>query len=350
MNAIMGASGTGKSTLFEIMTGLKKVDENVVHATVRPVLALQECEEAIFEAYAADDVAFGPRNKGITGKKLKDIVRKSMDAVGLPFDQFKDRRTQELSGGEKRRLSLAGIISLDSEILIFDEPTAGLDPNGRYQILSLLQQLALEGKTIIYSTHRSEEAKCANRTIVLGNKNILSDTESNINKKEEEVSLQDVKPVSNIGLLQKLNNASLGLFQEKKSIIHNLPPVAKYLIFLLVFIPGIAFRNYYLLGIMVGLSVIYSLLAKVPIKKTLVTILKLLPWLLFFTILQFLFFPVQKGDTVLWKIGFIAISVDKIDVMIRTFFHLIAAIFCVFTFLYSTSENDIILEIGRAHV
>ncbi len=161
LTALTGPSGCGKSTLFECLVGLLELDEGNVMAACRPALSLQESEAALFEKLAADDVAFGARNEGFEGKALVKIVRDSMNLAGLDFDSFKDRQTFALSGGEKRKLSIAGLIALNRDIMIFDEPTSALDPASRKKILQTLRLLADQGKTILFSTHRMEEAKLA---------------------------------------------------------------------------------------------------------------------------------------------------------------------------------------------
>ena len=161
LTALTGPSGCGKSTLFECLAGLLELDEGSVMATCRPALSLQESEAALFEKLAADDVAFGARNEGFEGKTLVKIVRDSMNLAGLDFNSFKDRQTFALSGGEKRKLSIAGLIALNRDIMIFDEPTSALDPASRKKILQTLRLLADQGKTILFSTHRMEEANLA---------------------------------------------------------------------------------------------------------------------------------------------------------------------------------------------
>ena len=161
LTALTGPSGCGKSTLFECLAGLLELDEGSVMATCRPALSLQESEAALFEKLAADDVAFGARNEGFEGKALVKIVRDSMNLAGLDFNSFKDRQTFALSGGEKRKLSIAGLIALNRDIMIFDEPTSALDPASRKKILQTLRLLADQGKTILFSTHRMEEANLA---------------------------------------------------------------------------------------------------------------------------------------------------------------------------------------------
>lgn len=343
LTAIMGKSGGGKSTLFEIASGLLEPQSGEVLATERPVLALQEAESALFENFAADDVAFGPINKGLTGKKLKEKVASSMELTGLEYKVFGNRNTQSLSGGEKRRLSLAGIIALDSPIIIFDEPTAGLDPKGRKQIFETLRKLSNQGKTVIFSTHREEEAKIADRQIKLENGKILFDSEVDIQEKSENSEkLTKFETLEGAGLLKKLNGLSMGLYEKKDSMIHKLPPVAKYLVFLGFFLTSIFLKTIPLSLVSLGIALLYAALAKMPFKKPLKSFFALLPWVLFFLLIQFFFFPINNGDTVLFHFGIIKITVEKILVSVKSILHLATAIFMIFGFMYSADEKDIL--------
>ena len=345
--AIMGKSGGGKSTLFEIASGLLEPQSGEVLATERPVLALQEAESALFENFAADDVAFGPINKGLTGKKLKEKVVSSMELTGLEYSVFGNRNTQALSGGEKRRLSLAGIIALDSPVIIFDEPTAGLDPKGRKQIFETLRKLSNQGKTVIFSTHREEEAKIADRQIKIENGKILFDSEVDISEKSENQSensekLTKFETLEGASLLKKLNGLSMGLYEKKDSIIHKLPPVAKYLVFLGFFLTSIFLKSIPLSLVSLGIALLYAALAKMPFKKPLKSFFGLLPWVLFFLLIQFFFFPINKEDTILLHFGIIKITVEKILISVKSILHLATAIFMIFGFMYSADEKDIL--------
>lgn len=347
LTAIMGKSGGGKSTLFEIASGLLEPQSGEVLATERPVLALQEAESALFENFAADDVAFGPINKGLTGKKLKEKVVSSMELTGLEYSAFGNRNTQALSGGEKRRLSLAGIIAIDSPVIIFDEPTAGLDPKGRKQIFETLRKLSNQGKTVIFSTHREEEAKIADRQIKIENGKILFDSEVDISEKSENQSensekLTKFETLEGASLLKKLNGLSMGLYEKKDSIIHKLPPVAKYLVFLGFFLTSIFLKTIPLSLVSLGIALLYAVLAKMPFKKPLKSFFALLPWVLFFLLIQFFFFPINNGDTVLFHFGIIKITVEKILISVKSILHLATAIFMIFGFMYSADEKDIL--------
>ena len=347
LTAIMGKSGGGKSTLFEIASGLLEPQSGEVLATERPVLALQEAESALFENFAADDVAFGPINKGLAGKKLKEKVASSMELTGLEYKVFGNRNTQALSGGEKRRLSLAGIIAIDSPVIIFDEPTAGLDPKGRKQIFETLRKLSNQGKTVIFSTHREEEAKIADRQIKIENGKILFDSEVDISEKSENQSensekLTKFETLEGASLLKKLNGLSMGLYEKKDSVIHKLPPVAKYLVFLGFFLTSIFLKTIPLSLVSLGIALLYAALAKMPFKKPLKSFFGLLPWVLFFLLIQFFFFPINNGDTVLFHFGIIKITVEKILISVKSILHLATAIFMIFGFMYSADEKDIL--------
>ena len=341
LTAIMGKSGGGKSTLFEIASGLLEPQSGEILAIERPVLALQEAESALFENFAADDVAFGPINKGLTGKKLKEKVVSSMELTGLEYSVFGNRNTQALSGGEKRRLSLAGIIALDSPVIIFDEPTAGLDPKGRKQIFETLRKLSNQGKTVIFSTHREEEAKIADRQIKIENGKILFDSEIPPQEIDSE-KLTKFETLEGAGLLKKLNGLSIGLYEKKDSVIHKLPPVAKYLVFLGAFLSSIFLKSIPLSLVSLGIALLYAALAKMPFKKPLKSFFGLLPWVLFFLLIQFFFFPINPGDTVLFHFGIIRITVEKILVSVKSILHLATAIFMIFGFMYSADEKDIL--------
>lgn len=341
LTAIMGKSGGGKSTLFEIASGLLEIQEGEILATERPVLALQEAESALFENFAADDVAFGPINKGLTGKKLKEKVVSSMELTGLEYSVFGNRNTKALSGGEKRRLSLAGIIALDSSILLFDEPTAGLDPQGRKQILKTLEKLSKQGKTVIYSTHREEEAKIANRQLKIENGEILYDSE-NVKGEISTEKLTSFESLEGVSLLKKLNGLSTGLYEKKDSIIHKLSPLAKYLVFLGLFLTSVFLKSIPLSLLSLGVALIYAILAKLPLKKPLKSFFVLFPWVLFFLVLQFLFFPINQGDTVLFHFGIIKITLEKILISVKSILHLATGILLIFGFMYSTDEKDLI--------
>ena len=191
---IIGHTGSGKSTLIQHLNALlrpqcgevrvldfdlsdRKLDTRQLRQRVGLVFQFPEAQ--LFEQYVGDDVAFGPEQMGLRGDELRLRVREAMDAVGLPFDQFKDRPLYSLSGGERRRAALAGVLAIKPEILVLDEPTAGLDPRGHKDILARLIALHREqNMTLVIVSHNMEDiARLCDRVYVIANgKSILSGT------------------------------------------------------------------------------------------------------------------------------------------------------------------------------
>lgn len=167
---LAGTNGSGKSTLLQHVNGILrpgkgsvKVGDMVVSDPATPLrsivrrvgLVFQNPETQFFEVYVGDEIAYGPRQFGF--QDLRERVREAMSLVGLDFEVFKDRRLSTLSGGEKRKAALASTLVLDPDILMFDEPTAGMDPASREDLLALFLKMSQSGKTIIIASHRLDE-------------------------------------------------------------------------------------------------------------------------------------------------------------------------------------------------
>ncbi len=169
---IIGHTGSGKSTVVQHFNALMRPHEGTVTVLGEDVgnpkldvqtirrrvgLVFQLPETQLFEQYVGDDVAYGPRNLKLSREEVRARVRKAMEAVGLGFDAFKDRLTFGLSGGQMRRVALAGVLALEPEILVLDEPTAGLDPEGRRQLLEHILALHKQGVTLVIISHNMAE-------------------------------------------------------------------------------------------------------------------------------------------------------------------------------------------------
>ena len=182
--AIMGHSGSGKSTLIQHLNGLLKPssgqiivngfnitdkDLNLTEIRKRVGIVFQYPEYQLFEETVEKDIAFGPGNLGLDEEEINKRVRKSMEAVGLDYETYKDKSPFDLSGGQKRRVAIAGVIAMNPEVLILDEPTAGLDPGGRDEIFNLIKKLHRDNNiTIILSSHSMDDmAKLAQTIIVM---------------------------------------------------------------------------------------------------------------------------------------------------------------------------------------
>ena len=181
---IIGHTGSGKSTLVQHLNGLLKPssgqvlvdgeDLNAEKADRRALrqrigLVFQYPEYQLFEETVARDIAFGPRNQGLSKEEIDQRVRYAMDCVHLDYEKYASRSPFELSGGQMRRVAIAGVLAMRPKVLILDEPTAGLDPRGRDRILTMLEDLhRKENTTILMVSHSMDDmARLATRLIVM---------------------------------------------------------------------------------------------------------------------------------------------------------------------------------------
>lgn len=189
---IIGHTGSGKSTLVQLMSGLLQptsgsvtVDAIDLHskkpearqARRRVGMVFQYPEHQIFEETIYADIAFGPRNMGLDDAETRRRVEQAMNFVGLDFTEFAQRSPFQLSGGQMRRVALAGVIALEPEYLILDEPSAGLDPRGREEIFGeIINLYRTTGITVVLVSHNMEEiARMAKRLIVMKHGRIVLD-------------------------------------------------------------------------------------------------------------------------------------------------------------------------------
>ena len=187
--AIIGTNGSGKSTLAKhfnalllptsgkiFIDGLDTSDEkNIWHVRENVGMVFQNPDSEIVAAIVEDDVAFGLENLGIAPEKIRERVDLALDSVNM--SDYKNFAPSKLSGGQKQRIAIAGVIAMQTKIIVFDEPTAMLDPQGRREVLSMVKKLHAQGKTIIYITHFMEEAAQAQRVFLMeGGKIIKDDT------------------------------------------------------------------------------------------------------------------------------------------------------------------------------
>lgn len=170
-HGLIGSTGSGKSTLLQHLnsliqpqSGTIKVldfnlnDPNLETKSLRRSVGLvfQQPEDQIFEQYVGDEIAYAARNFAVPGK-ISDIVESAMQSVGLDFRIYKDRFTSTLSGGERRKVALASVLAAKPELLLLDEPLAGLDPQSRFEIANYFKELKHKGKTLVISTHQFDE-------------------------------------------------------------------------------------------------------------------------------------------------------------------------------------------------
>lgn len=188
---IIGHTGSGKSTLMQHLNGLIKATEGHIYYNGQDIdakdydkkelrsrvgLVFQYPEHQLFEVDVFSDVCFGPKNLGLDKQEVERRVREALERVGVPSELY-TQSPFELSGGQKRRVAIAGVLAMQPEILILDEPTAGLDPRGRREILDQIKQLQTQTHmTILLVSHSMEDvAEYVDRIIVMNRGKILYD-------------------------------------------------------------------------------------------------------------------------------------------------------------------------------
>ncbi|MBO0960007.1 energy-coupling factor transporter ATPase [Neobacillus sp. MM2021_6] len=222
--AIIGHTGSGKSTLIQHFNGLmrpesgkvvidgedlskKKVDLKTLRQKVG--LVFQNPEDQIFEKIIGDDIAYGPFKLGLPLKEVRERVKWAMSVVGLDFEEMKDRQTFALSGGQKRKVALAGILALKPKILVLDEPTAGLDPRSRKELLDKMKRLNKEEKlTVVFVSHNMEEvAMLADRVYVMADgTDVLTGTPKEIFTDKDKLQRYQIGTPETVKVLYRLSD------------------------------------------------------------------------------------------------------------------------------------------------
>jgi energy-coupling factor transport system ATP-binding protein len=250
--ALIGHTGSGKSTLIQHINGLLKPDGgkifidgeeitarkmNLSHIRKKVGLVFQYAEYQLFEETIEKDIAFGPRNLGLSDDEINVRVRKTMEIVGLDYETYKDKSPFDLSGGQKRRVAIAGVVAMEPKVLILDEPTAGLDPKGRDAILFQIKELHRRlGITVILVSHSMEDvAKVADRIIVMDDgKNILDGKPGVVFREAETLERVGLAVPQVTYLVKRLNEAGFSISEEvftieqaKQEILKNLRGAAR---------------------------------------------------------------------------------------------------------------------------
>ena len=203
--AIIGKNGSGKSTLAKNLNGLliptsgtvfvdgydTTDDDSIWEIRQRAGMVFQNPDNQLVSSIVEDDVAFGPENLGIDPKEIRRRVDKALEDVNM--GQYKQKAPHLLSGGQKQRIAIAGVVAMKPKIIIFDEPTAMLDPKGRKEIMKIISELHSEGITVILITHFMEEVVNADRVIIMSEGKVLLD-----GTPEEVFSKADVIKAANL--------------------------------------------------------------------------------------------------------------------------------------------------------
>lgn len=236
---IIGHTGSGKSTLLQHMNGLLKPhsgeiiisDMNIGDGSVKKVdisknvgLVFQYPEYQLFEETVAKDVAFGPRNLGVSEDEISSIVRESIELLGLDYDAVAEKSPFELSGGQKRRVAIAGVLAMKPKVLILDEPTAGLDPASKRDMLEVIKRLRQERNLIVvFVSHNMKDiAELSDRIIVMnGGKLVMNGSPKEVFARASELKSMglSVPPVTEIlyEVSEKLGLEFKPIFEEREA-------------------------------------------------------------------------------------------------------------------------------------
>ena len=236
---VIGHTGSGKSTLLQHLNGLLKPDAgrvivgdvditapgvSMVEIRKRIGLVFQYPEYQLFEETVAKDVAFGPKNLGLSDSEIEERVREAIELVGLDYEEIRERSPFELSGGQKQRLATADALAGLPACLVLDEPTAMLDPDSRKEVINIVKELnRKEGMTIILITHHTDEVVDADRIVLMKDGKIIGDdipkkifADYELLKKAK----MDIPPVVELGM--RLEKQQIGLegpvLQEQEMI------------------------------------------------------------------------------------------------------------------------------------
>ena len=245
---LIGHTGSGKSTLVQHMNGLNIPQEGTLtvdgittsdpKASLRTLrqrvgLVFQYPEDQLFEETIFKDIAFGPKNLKLPESEITERVRWAMEAVGLNYDTMRDESPFEISGGQKRRVAIAGVLALRPSYLILDEPTAGLDPHGRDEILKTVRKLYDDNPdmTIILVTHSMEDiAEQANRIIVVDKGRLVMDgTPHAIFARRKELEAIGLTVPQVTQLMQRLREAGLALDDSAITVEEAVTALSAYL-------------------------------------------------------------------------------------------------------------------------
>ncbi|HKL86185.1 MAG TPA: ATP-binding cassette domain-containing protein [Treponemataceae bacterium] len=277
ITAVTGESGSGKTALLSVLAGLTSAEAGscVLSEGTSVALAVQESEASLFAEFVADDVAFGPRNKGLRGKELQTRVRWAMEMAQIPYEEFAERNTFSLSGGERRKTALAGIIAMDSDLVLMDEPTSALDTRSRSALLFSLKKLRNSGKAVVFTTNRMEECDIADSVIHLHSTTTIPET------------------------------------YRIETPLQKLVPLLRYILTLIPITTALLLRGWLSLVFLISIELIPVFISRYSVKKLIKGIVSILPWLIILAVLQYIFFP-EMHRAITFVIRFIALYIPLV--------------------------------------
>ncbi|MGC2873649.1 energy-coupling factor transporter ATPase [Ihubacter sp. mB4P-1] len=225
--AIIGRNGSGKSTLAKNLNGLllpssgaiyvkgwdTKDEDHIWDIRQSAGMVFQNPDNQLVSSIVEDDVAFGPENLGIEPDEIRRRVDKALASVNM--GRYKKKAPHNLSGGQKQRIAIAGVVAMKPECIIFDEPTAMLDPKGRSEIMEIIKELHEDGITVILITHFMDEAVQADRIVIMDNSQVLLDgTPAEIFAQEETLREVNLEAPMAVALAERLRKRGIKIPED----------------------------------------------------------------------------------------------------------------------------------------
>ena len=244
---IIGHTGSGKSTLVQHLNGLLKpksgsivvggtdiTSDGVVMRDIRKKIGLvfQYPEYQLFEETVAKDVAFGPANLGLSEAEIDECVKEAIEMVGLDYEKVKNVSPFELSGGQKRRAAIAGVIAMKPEVLILDEPTAGLNPKAHADILNMVETIHRKSKNIIVlvSHNMNDIARMSDKVLVMNHGRLVMDgTPAEVFSREEELKSMGLALPDSMEIMMRLKKAGMDINTDCLTMDEAAEEIAKVL-------------------------------------------------------------------------------------------------------------------------
>lgn len=244
---VIGHTGSGKSTLLQHLNGLLKPTDgtiviggvditspevSMVEIRKRIGLVFQYPEYQLFEETVAKDVAFGPKNLGLSKEEIDERVKEAIELVGLDYEAIKDRSPFELSGGQKRRVAIAGVVAMRPEVLILDEPTAGLDPKAHKDVLKMIETVHEKtGNIIILVSHNMTDiARMSDKVLVIDSGHmVMMGTPKEVFSNREELARVDLDLPPITQLTENLRKNGIEIEETILSVEVAAEQIVKYL-------------------------------------------------------------------------------------------------------------------------
>ena len=244
---IIGHTGSGKSTLVQHLNGLLKpksgsivvggtdiTSDGVVMRDIRKKIGLvfQYPEYQLFEETVAKDVAFGPANLGLSEAEIDECVKEAIEMVGLDYENVKNVSPFELSGGQKRRAAIAGVIAMKPEVLILDEPTAGLNPKAHADILNMVETIHRKSKNIIFlvSHNMNDIARMSDKVLVMNHGRLVMDgTPAEVFSREEELKSMGLALPDSMEIMMRLKKSGMDINTDCLTMDEAAEEIAKVL-------------------------------------------------------------------------------------------------------------------------